>query len=61
MIRCCRDCKDRCVGCHGTCERYLREKQVHDKVCETIHADKELKIAIGDIIQHGKKAKKKRK
>lgn len=25
-IRCCMKCTDRTVGCHSTCERYLKEK-----------------------------------
>jgi len=26
-IRCCYKCKDREVGCHSICERYLKEKE----------------------------------
>lgn len=28
---CCKNCKDRHVGCHSKCERYLKEKEEHDK------------------------------
>lgn len=31
MIRCCKDCQDRQVGCHSTCERYIAEKAQYDK------------------------------
>ena len=26
MIKACKDCKDRHMGCHASCDRYLREK-----------------------------------
>ena len=26
-ISCCKDCKERQVGCHGTCEKYIAEKE----------------------------------
>ena len=25
-ITCCKDCPDRHIGCHATCERYLEQK-----------------------------------
>lgn len=25
MITCCKDCQDRAINCHSTCEKYLRE------------------------------------
>lgn len=25
-IKCCRDCTERHLGCHGTCERYKKEQ-----------------------------------
>jgi len=30
-ITCCKGCKDRQVGCHSTCERYIREKNEYNK------------------------------
>lgn len=24
-IKCCKDCQDRHIGCHGSCQRYLDE------------------------------------
>lgn len=30
-IMCCKDCKERQVGCHSTCERYIREKNEYNK------------------------------
>lgn len=32
FIRCCKDCKDRQVGCHGSCERYLEDRKKLDHV-----------------------------
>lgn len=29
-IHCCRDCSERRMGCHGSCERYLAEKAAHE-------------------------------
>ena len=31
MIKCCKDCEERQVGCHGWCPRYLNEKDAYDK------------------------------
>ena len=30
-ITCCYGCKDRVVGCHGTCEKYINEKETNEK------------------------------
>ena len=29
MIRCCKDCQERHIGCHGNCEKYQAENQAH--------------------------------
>lgn len=29
-MKSCKDCADRHPGCHGHCERYLKEKAEHD-------------------------------
>lgn len=26
IIKCCRHCEKRCVGCHSVCKEYLQEK-----------------------------------
>ena len=28
---CCKDCQERSVGCHSTCERYLEARAAHEK------------------------------
>lgn len=31
MIWCCKDCTERHVGCHGKCERYIKQNEEHQK------------------------------
>lgn len=31
MIYSCKNCQDRQVGCHGTCEKYLAQKALHEQ------------------------------
>lgn len=31
-IKCCLGCTDRALGCHSTCDIYLKEKAEYDKV-----------------------------
>lgn len=30
----CKDCKDRCLNCHATCEKYLNEKKAFEATKE---------------------------
>lgn len=34
MIKCCKDCTDRTVGCHSVCPKYLEEKRIHEEQLE---------------------------
>lgn len=34
-FHCCYHCKDRVVGCHATCEMYIKEKEEQQKVKDT--------------------------
>lgn len=34
MIKCCKDCTDRTVGCHSVCPKYLEEKRIHEEALE---------------------------
>lgn len=36
----CKDCSDRQIGCHSECEKYISWRAEHEKVSETIRADK---------------------
>ena len=29
MITCCKDCQERAINCHSTCEKYLLEAEQH--------------------------------
>ena len=49
----CLNCKDRAVGCHGTCERYLesvakmkeaKEKQHVEKMLHDIEVERSLRV-----------------
>lgn len=31
MIYSCKDCRERQVGCHSTCEKYLAQKALHEQ------------------------------
>lgn len=39
MIKCCKGCQKREVGCHGKCETYAREKEAHinDTVAQNVY------------------------
>lgn len=41
VIKCCHNCKEREVGCHDTCPRYLKEKEKHREIMQYIHKDYE--------------------
>lgn len=36
-ISCCKDCDNREIGCHSTCEKYIKEKKVRDDEKIEIH------------------------
>lgn len=56
----CLNCKERCVGCHSTCEKYLKEKSARDEKIEMINKQKELEeIFISFKAKKAKEAKKK--
>lgn len=52
MITTCKDCADRTIGCHSTCEKYLAQKAEHDLDAERIRnlkiQDYEFKKLAGD-------------
>lgn len=50
MIQCCRNCPDRSVGCHSTCEKYISAKAEHDKLAEQIREKKKQEDAITNAI-----------
>lgn len=36
----CRDCEERYVGCHSTCEKYIEAKKKHDDFVENAKQNK---------------------
>lgn len=39
-INSCKDCKDRYIGCHSTCEKYINAKKEYDELQEKIKKSK---------------------
>lgn len=39
-ITCCINCEDRTIGCHGTCEKYLTQKEIDASEKERINKNK---------------------
>lgn len=39
-ISCCKGCIDREVGCHATCDRYIKEKENHEALKRKIRKNK---------------------
>jgi len=36
-ITCCKDCSERHLACHGTCPKYLKEKEVNYQESQKIY------------------------
>ena len=41
----CKDCPDRKVGCHSTCEKYLEFRKERDELNETIQKQRDKEYA----------------
>lgn len=52
-INTCYQCKDRFVGCHSSCERYINAKKLHDEEQSKFRSEKQM----NDYV-HSKKPKK---
>lgn len=50
-IKCCADCPDRHVGCHGDCEKYKVEREAFDAEKDEIRKRKE-ELSRADSIDH---------
>ena len=66
-IKCCRECTERHLGCHGTCERYKAEQAEMQASREEIRKQKEkdipyenYKFASIDKMRKAQKRKNKR-
>jgi len=52
-ITCCKNCKNRFVGCHSVCEVYLDQRQEFDKDKQKYLDSIEKEIAFGEyLISH---------
>ncbi len=56
-ISCCKDCKDRCVGCHSYCDVYLGQKEEHDKQVKVERYHKELRWGVVASNYHRQKTR----
>ncbi len=41
-ITCCKDCENRELGCHGSCEAYIQEKAKNDEFNRQVRLSKEI-------------------
>lgn len=39
-IKCCKECSNRYIGCHGRCAEYIAEQAAHEARLETIRQEK---------------------
>lgn len=44
-IRCCLNCQDRHVGCHGSCDRYKAENEAHLDYLAKVRAERRAQTA----------------
>jgi len=57
----CKDCKDRAVGCHSACKKYLDFKKTADETKEKIRKDKlDNGLYLGFVKQQKEKARRAR-
>ena len=57
----CKDCSERYVGCHRTCESYLKEKEKIEERNERIRREKQKEHCLCDYYRNVKKKRKYRK
>lgn len=58
----CRNCEDRHVGCHSTCEKYLEAKDKHDTYTKRVQRSREESMLLyRHKIQSMQKEERKRK
>ena len=46
VIAPCKDCRDRVLGCHSHCEKYMTYKKKHDEEMTAFHKEKEIDASI---------------
>lgn len=50
-ITCCKDCTDRQIGCHATCERYLEQKKRNEEEVDRAHEYKMVDLEYSKLSQ----------
>lgn len=56
----CKDCPDRVVGCHGTCEKYIAFRKYRDELNERRIEENRVKDALWATSRFSKKKKRRR-
>lgn len=56
MIKCCKDCKKRHLGCHSTCEDYIREKSEHDNLRSIIREHYQIQYSNSNGVEYSGKS-----
>ncbi len=57
MVKCCKDCQKRHVGCHGQCPEYQKHKADHVQKRIQIINEKHQQEIISDVQFHSRKKK----
>lgn len=57
-FHCCKDCPERKVGCHATCETYLTAKQERNRQIEQVRQDNKGNI---DVYKACKRARERKR
>lgn len=57
----CRDCTDRVVGCHGSCEKYISEKAEAKEKSDSIKKEKQLYLNTRRRIREDKLYRRKKR
>ena len=47
-VTCCLGCGNRKVGCHGSCETYIKQKEANDELKATMQKEKALNFAVAE-------------
>lgn len=50
VIKCCKECRDRHENCWTGCEKYLAEKQEHQRMKKIINEDKRARQAVNSVL-----------
>lgn len=50
----CKDCQDRTIGCHSTCEKYISQREAHDEELKRIYENKQTDVMMSNYEIRGK-------